>query len=144
MHVRTTEDVQSALPAHPPKLLDQVRNALRNMHYSRRTEQAYIFWIRRYILFHNKRHPEEMAGPEIASFLSHLAMNEKVAASAQNQALCSIVFLYKHVLQIDPGDFSETRWSKKPKRLPAENRTQRKNYGNWNSKRLWNWIYLTG
>ena len=115
MHVRTTEDVQSALPAHPPKLLDQVRNALRNMHYSRRTEQAYIFWIRRYILFHNKRHPEEMAGPEIASFLAHLVVNEKVPESTQNQALFSIIFLYKHVLQINPGDFSEISWSKSQK-----------------------------
>jgi len=100
------------------------------MQYSYKTEQAYTDWIRRYILFHNKRHPEEMGGPEIASFLSHLAVKEKVSASTQNQALCSIVFLYKHVLQIDPGDFSEIRWSKKPKRLPAENGTQRKNYGN--------------
>ncbi len=102
-----------------PKLLDQVREKILTLHYSRRTEQAYVFWIRRFILFHNKRHPKEMAGPEISQFLSHLAVQEKVAASTQNQALCALVFLYKQILNIDVGEFPEIHWSKMPKKLPV-------------------------
>jgi integron integrase len=85
----------------PRKLLDQVRDVIRLKHYSYRTEQSYIAWIRRYILFHNKRHPQEMAVPEIEAFLTHLAVNEQVAASTQNQALSALLFLYRHVLHQD-------------------------------------------
>jgi hypothetical protein len=74
-------------PAHPPRLLDRVRAALRARHYSRRTEDAYAAWIRRYILFHGKRHPAEMGAAEVTQFLSWLAVESKVAASTQNQAL---------------------------------------------------------
>lgn len=88
-----------------PKLLDQVRSAIRIRHYSIRTEKAYIQWIKRYIHFHNIRHPEEMGEKEINQFLSYLAEKEKVSASTQNQALCAIVFLYKHVLKIDLENF---------------------------------------
>jgi integron integrase len=102
-----------------PKLLDQVRNQLRSKHYSYKTEKAYVHWIRRFILFHNKRHPNEMGETEINSFLTHLAANEKVSASTQNQALCAVVFLYKHVLKKDLGDFGEFPWAKKRKSLPV-------------------------
>ena len=92
--------------ASSPKLLDQVRQAIRRKHYSIRTEDAYVNWIRRFILFHEAkqgfaRHPAEMGIPEIESFLTDLAVNEKVAASTQNQALSALLFLYKEVLQIE-------------------------------------------
>ena len=77
-----------------PKLLDQVRQVIRIKHYSLRTEESYINWIKRFIFFHNKRHPIEMGEKEIGEFITHLAKNEKVSASTQNQALCAIVFLY--------------------------------------------------
>ena len=100
-----------------PKLLDQVRSAIRTKHYSIRTEEAYVTWIKRYILFHKKRHPLEMGEQEINRFLTHLAVNDHVSASTQNQALCAIVFLYKHVIKNDLGDL-EIAWAKKPKKLP--------------------------
>ena len=81
------------------KLLDQVRNLIRLKHYSIRTEQAYTHWIKRFIIFHNKRHPSDMAEPEITAFLSHLAVNMNVAASTQNQALSAILFLYQDILK---------------------------------------------
>jgi hypothetical protein len=76
-----------------PKLLDRVRSDLRVKHYSIRTEKAYVDWIRRFILFHGKRHPSEMGEPEIGAFLTHLAADRNVAASTQNQAFCALVFL---------------------------------------------------
>jgi len=103
----------------PPKLLEQVKNLLRTKHYSYKTEKAYLFWIKRYILYHHKRHPNEMGEGEIEQFLTHLAVNEHVAASTQNQALWAIVFLYKQVLKKEPGEFKELVWAKKPKRLPV-------------------------
>ena len=102
-----------------PKLLEEVRLALRARHYSLRTEESYTHWIKRFILFHNKRHPRELREKEVNRFLTHLAVNEKVAASPQNQALCAILFLYKHVLNRELGDFGKIVWSKKPKRLPV-------------------------
>lgn len=84
----------------PKKLLDQVRDAIRVKHYPIRTEEAYIGWIRRYILFHDKRHPREMAAPEIAAFLTHLAVDQNVAASTQNQALSALLFLCRAVLEM--------------------------------------------
>src|SRR6202035_1033249 len=81
-----------------PKLLDRVRWHLRAKHYSIRTEGAYVDWIRRFILFHGKRHPDEMGEEEISAFLSHLAVNKNVAASTQNQALSALLFLYHQVL----------------------------------------------
>ena len=85
----------------PKKLLEQVRDVIRLKHYSYKTEKSYINWIKRYILFHNKRHPREMGGKEIEEFLTHLAVEENVAASTQNQALSAILFLYKEVLKQD-------------------------------------------
>lgn len=108
---------ESAVPE--PRLLDRVRTALRTGHYSRRTERAYVDWIRRFILFHDKRHPSEMAEPEVARFLSDLAMSRHVSASTQNQALAAILFLYDRVLG------RRLRWvegvarAKTPERLPV-------------------------
>jgi integron integrase len=84
-----------------PKLLDLVRHKLRAKHYSYRTEQQYIYWIRRFVLYHGKRHPAEMSAPEVEAFLTDLAINRRVSASTQNQALASLLFLYRHVLEID-------------------------------------------
>ena len=78
----------------PKKLLDQVREAIRVKHYSIRTEEAYVAWIKRYILFHNKRHPQEMGASEIEAFLTHLAVEQHVAASTQNQALSTLVAVF--------------------------------------------------
>jgi integron integrase len=83
----------------PKKLLDRVRDVVRMKHYSYRTEETYVYWIRRYILFHNKRHPSEMGKVEIEAFLTHLAVKEQVAASTQNQALSALLFLYRNVLE---------------------------------------------
>jgi integron integrase len=85
-------------PTPPRKLLDQVRDSLRVKHYAYRTEESYVQWIRRYILFHHKRHPKDMAEPEVQAFLTHLAVEGNVAASTQNQALSALLFLYRHVL----------------------------------------------
>ncbi len=111
--------VNKSMTTPKPKLLDQVRAAIRVRHYSLRTEEAYIYWIRKYIFYHQKRHPVEMGKAEVQLFLNHLAIKEKVATSTQNQALCAIVFLYKHVLQKELGDLGELVWAKRPKRLPV-------------------------
>ena len=84
-----------------PKLLDHVRAVARMRHLSLRTEQAYSDWIRRFILFHDKRHPSEMGAEHIRLFLSHLAVEGRVAASTQNVALCALLFLYRDVLQVE-------------------------------------------
>ena len=103
----------------PQKLLDQVRDRIRVKHYSRRTEEAYVDWIRRYILFHHKRHPNEMGIAEIEAFLTHLAVQKNVAASTQNQALSALIFLYREVLHLElPGLIDAVR-ANKPKRLPT-------------------------
>jgi len=101
------------------KLIDQVRNVIRKKHYSYRTEQAYVDWIKRYIYFNNKLHPKDLGEKEISRFISHLAINRNVAASTQNQALNAIVFLYKQVLRIELGDFGPMERAKRPKRLPV-------------------------
>jgi integron integrase len=110
---------QNSTAEKKPKLLDQVRFAIQTKHYSLRTEESYISWIRRFILFHRKRHPREMGEVEINQFLTHLAVTKRVSASTQNQALCAIVFLYKHVLKQELGEFGDVVWAKKPKRLPV-------------------------
>ncbi len=86
--------------APPRKLLDQMRDILRTQHYSIRTETSYVDWARRFILFHNKRHPKDMGVPEIEAFLTHLALERSFSASTQNQALSAILFLYRQVLGI--------------------------------------------
>jgi integron integrase len=90
-------DTPSAAPK--PELLDQVRQVIRTRHYSARTEKAYVYWIKRYIFFHNKRHPAEMGEKEVAQFLSSLASELHVSASTQNQALNALLFLYKEILE---------------------------------------------
>lgn len=101
-----------------PKLIDQVRNIIRVKHYSLRTEEAYWHWIKRFILFHKKRHPNEMGEAEVSAFLSHLAVDKSVAASTQNQALSALLFLYKEVLKT-PLDWIEgIQGAKRPSRLP--------------------------
>ncbi len=102
-----------------PKLLDLVRDTIRRKHYSIRTEQSYIDWIRRFILFHGKRHPSEMHEPEVNAFLTHLARDGGVAASTQNQALSALLFLYKEVLKEEIGWLGDVERAKKPARLPA-------------------------
>ena len=86
---------------HPPRLLDRVREAIRTRHYSRRTEKAYVHWIRRFIFFHDKRHPADMGAAEVTAFLTSLAVRDKVAASTQNQALSALLFLYREVLGVE-------------------------------------------
>jgi site-specific recombinase XerD len=103
----------------PPKLLDQMRESMRARHYRARTEETYCQWVRRYILFHDKRHPTEMGEYEINAFLTHLAVNDKVSASTQNQALSAILYLYWHILGRDVGDLGEVIRARKPKRLPV-------------------------
>jgi len=103
----------------PKKLLDQVRNALRVKHYAYRTEKTYIFWIRRFILFHGKKHPSEMGSKQIEEFLTDLAVKGKVSASTQNQALNALIFLYKKVLKIDLTDPIEAVRARRPARLPV-------------------------
>jgi len=102
-----------------PRLLDQVRIRLRYLHYSIKTEQSYLQWIRRFILFHNKRHPKNMGADEISAYLNYLATKRNVAASTQNQALNAIVFLYKQILHIEIGKLPELSPAKRPKRLPV-------------------------
>ncbi len=100
-------------------LMEAVRNTIRRLHYSPRTEEAYVHWLRAFLRFHQKRHPREMCGPEIVAFLNHLATTEQVSASSQNQALCAIVFLYKKVLEKDPGIFDSLQRAKRPRQLPV-------------------------
>ena len=92
---------QDTASSQSKKLLDQYRDALRVKHYSPRTEDTYVIWVKNYILFHNKRHPKEMSIPEIGQFLTHLATTQQVSASTQNQAFSAILFLYRHVLHIE-------------------------------------------
>lgn len=102
-----------------PKLLDQLRERIRLKHYSLRTEQAYVQWVRRYIFFHGKRHPAEMGKAEVEAFLTSLAVERNVTASTQSQALSSLLFLYREVLGLDLPWLSEVTRAKKPARLPT-------------------------
>src|SRR2546427_2965419 len=102
----------------PKKLLDQMRDVLRTQHYAIRTENAYVDWARRIILFHQKRHPQEMGTAEIEAFLTHLAVDRHIAASTQNQALSALLFLYKAVLRQEVESVDAVR-ARKPTRLPT-------------------------
>lgn len=103
----------------PKKLMDQVRDLIRVKHYSIRTEEAYTSWIKRYINFHDKKHPKDMGKEEIEAFLTHLAVDLKVAASTQNQAFNALLFLYRNVLKLDLSDDINSVRSKRPKKLPT-------------------------
>ncbi len=100
-------------------LLDQVPTVLRLKHMSFRTEEAYVGWIRRFILFHDKRHPTEMGADEIRALLSHLAVHDHVAASTQHVALNALVFLYRHVLKQDFPNLEDIERAKRPRRVPT-------------------------
>jgi len=103
----------------PRKLLDQARDAIRLKHYAYSTEQTYVQWIKRFILFHDKHHPEEMGRAEVEAFLTHLAVEENVAASTQNQAFSAILFLYRDVLHREPDFPIDALRAIKPKHLPT-------------------------
>lgn len=102
-----------------PRLLDQVRGKIRLKHYSIRTEQAYVDWIKRFVLHFDKRHPAEMGAPEVEAFLTHLAVQGRVAASTQNQAKAALLFLYREVLKQDLPWLQNIEQAKAPKRLPV-------------------------
>jgi integron integrase len=102
-----------------PRLLDQVREALRLRHYSYRTEQQYVGWIRRFIIHHDRRHPAQLGGPQVEAFLSHLAVDRRVSAATQAQALAAVLFLYKHVLNVDLPWLAGVVRATRPKRLPV-------------------------
>jgi len=107
------------IPNPKLKLLDQVSEVIRFKHYSLRTERTYREWIKRFILFHGKRHPQEMGPAEISRFLSDLAVNGRVAASTQNQAFNAILFLYREVLHQEMGQVEDVERAKRPARLPV-------------------------
>ena len=108
-----------ALAPRQPKLLERLRIHLRTRHYSIRTEQAYIDWARRFIVYHGKRHPQEMGAAEVEAFLSHLAVDRQVSASTQNQAKAALLYLYKQVLGVDLPWLDEVVQAKRPRRLPV-------------------------
>lgn len=103
----------------PPRLLDRVRAEIRTRHYSRRTEEAYVAWTKRFILFHHKRHPAAMGGDEVNAFLSHLAVDANVSASTQAQALSALVFLYRHVLDDPLPWIDDIVRASRPRKLPV-------------------------
>lgn len=111
--------IPSRVPLQRPRLLDQLRDAIRRRHYSYRTEKSYSHWARRFILFHGKRHPAEMGEGEVAAFLTHLAVDRRVSASTQNQAFNALLFLYKHVLERDIGLVQGVTRAKRGERLPV-------------------------
>ena len=110
---------ESPPPAGKPRFLDTVRGALRTRHYSRRTEEAYVAWIRRFILFHGKRHPVDMGAPEVSRFLTWLAVERHVAASTQNQALGALLFLYRSVLETEMPWLDDLVRARRPEHLPV-------------------------
>lgn len=113
------EPQQAGYSPSNSKLLDKVRHTLRTKHYAFRTEETYINWIRRFIFYHNKRHPQEMNSPEIEQFLTHLAVNLNVAASTQNQALSALLFLYNEVLRLPLARPIDAVRAKPAKHLPV-------------------------
>ena len=102
-----------------PRLLDQMRDRLRTQHYSYRTEQQYLFWVRRFILFHGKRHPRDLGADDVTAFLTHLAVNRRVAAATQSQALSAVLFLYRKVLEIELPWFDGVVRAKPPSACPS-------------------------
>ena len=119
MDMSSAETIATSEIAKPKKLLEQVRDVLRTKHYAYSTEQSYLDWIKRYILFHQKRHPNEMGEAEVEAFLTHLAVDGNVSASTQNQALSALLFLYRHVLKQPLGNSIEAVRAKQSKHLPT-------------------------
>ncbi len=105
--------------SRPPRLLELMRNTLRVKHYSYRTEESYLGWVRRYILFHGKQHPRDLGAKELTVFLSHLAVQGKVSAATQNQALAAVLFLYRNVLEMELPWLEDVVRAKRPQRLPV-------------------------
>ena len=114
---------RSAPTGTPPRggipLLDRVRHAVQTLHYSYRTEQAYVDWTRRFVLFHGKRHPAELGAREVGDFLSHLAVDRKVSASTQTQARSALLFLYRRVLAVQLPWLDEVIAARIDKKLPV-------------------------
>ena len=110
---------QSQKESGKPKLLDQVKTHLRSLHYSRRTEESYVNWIKRFIIFNSKTHPEKLGKDDIRKFLNHLAVERNVSASTQNQALQGILFLYKEIIHKDVGWVDDIKRPTKPKHIPV-------------------------
>lgn len=115
----TTVSAPPPVRTQPPKLIDQLRERLRTLHYSLRTEDVYVDWVRRFILFNGRRHPRDMGAPEVEAFLTHLAVERKVSASTQNQARAAIIFLYREVLAIELPWLQSVVSAKKTVRLPV-------------------------
>ena len=113
------EDKNNNIPNKHPRLLNQVQDRIRAKHYSIRTEQAYLDWIKKFILYHGKHHPADMGEVEICDYLTHLAVKRKVAASTQNQALSAILFMYKEIIKKDLEEFNDLIRAKRPSRLPV-------------------------
>ena len=111
--------VKHTAVVQPPKLLDQVRDRLRVKHYSIRTEHSYIDWIKRFIWFHDKRHPRDMGAVEVEAYLTHLAVKNKVSASTQNQAKSALLFLYREVLGQQLPWLDKVTQANAPRRLPV-------------------------
>ena len=105
-------------PPQKPKILDQLRAVIRLRHYSIRTEEAYTQWVKRFIFFHGKRHPEEMGRAEVEAFLTHLAVERKVAAATQNQALNALVFFYREIIKREIGTLEDVVRAKRPEKVP--------------------------
>jgi hypothetical protein len=130
-----------------PKLLDQVRKAIRMRHYSPKTEESYVHWIKRFVFFHNKRHPAEMGEKEIAQFLSSLASELHLSASTQNQALNAVLFLYRDVLHKEIGYINGVVRAKTPHRLPvvlSQSEGSRMPRMDFTSCRVWSWPPTNG
>ncbi|WP_294636156.1 integron integrase [uncultured Aquabacterium sp.] len=117
--MHTTVSAPPPVRTQPPKLIDQLRERLRTLHYSLRTEDVYVDWVRRFILFNGRRHPRDMGAPEVEAFLTHLAVERKVSASTQNQARAAIIFLYREVLAIELPWLQSVVSAKKTVRLPV-------------------------
>jgi site-specific recombinase XerD len=105
--------------ARPKRFFDEIRDHLRFRHYSYSTEKTYLFWIKSYILFHNKKHPKEMGASEIKQFLTDLAVKKHVSSSTQNQAFNALIYLYREVLRRNPGTLEGIPRAKGPKRIPT-------------------------
>ena len=105
--------------AKPPRLLEQLRDAIQRRHYSSRTEETYVHWVKRFIYFSGRRHPRELGAPEVTAFLNYLAREREVAAATQNQALSALLFLYKEVLGQPLPWLEDLDRAKRPARLPS-------------------------
>ena len=107
------------LDGQKPKLLEQLRNEIKRRNYSIRTERAYADWVKRFIFYHDKRHPKDMGAPEVQEFLTYLAVERNVSASTQNQALCALVFLYRQILNMELGILDNLQRAKRPALVPV-------------------------